>query len=1159
MLTRTPSHARPHAQARASAYVASMARDPQRFAEAARRLGSPAVRDEVRFWCCQTLVEGVRAQLEAAADGAASELRAAGAERAAIDAAVGFAAGALCEEGAGGAGGAPAYVRNKAAQLLALAVGAYYAAGHMPGVFAALCGASDRGTAGADMLARCMLALEEDVVGADAAARSAAAGAAARATKDAMRASGAVAELFAAALRAAGRGGDEGGACLSALAAHVHWADVGLLANAHAAAALARALGGAHAALREGAARCLEACATKSMDCGVKLGLLRELALPAACAEGVERALSEASARGGGLDALAAACDAHADACTLAATVACELLLCHRNAGRPAVVALTAPPEGGGAPAADEPPAAEVAARREWAGAQLDALAPRVLRVAGGAEAGTPTARAAMGFLERFVAHVRRGDAEGAASGGGLGGAETNAGAQGLGAVDLALHAISSRITYRRDEWLDVAGKGSSSVSASVGAAAGVAASGALIVGTPVDEELEEFEEARAEALAAFRNLCRCAPARCAAFALEALAYAHESCGVGALMVDATADELAGATATTAPTPTPGSAARLEAALTMLHRLGEGMVDEVLGTAKPPKWGTAGAGAEGNTGGGGGGGGGGGDGGLGESDARRGLRATLAVVLGARELPHGARRAVALARLEVTVRYAPLLRREPALVAPALRAFLGPHGMRHPSPAVSGRAGYLFCRFVKVFSKGGELLPHLEEAVNAVGDLLAPAAEAAGKAAPVGATVRNAPDDKLYVFEAVGNMLGLEAVPEQAQASHTSAVVNLLAGGLAGMDDGGAVLAEPAASAAAAAVTKLCVCVAALSKGFPKKLLAARPAVAAPLVGALGLAARATRRLGGGECGGCGARAARARVAALLHRLVEAVGAPALEHVPLVVELLLSGGEAADLTSAMTLCGQLATRFRGDAAAGELVCGAMGRLVPLTVAMVNGGSGSGAEAVGGNGSAVGIVGDAASQNTEEARVRNELQKAIIALSFSLTTAALCGALLTPTPAGPPCLDALASLMLTCTAEHPEMGVRKLCVSTAANMVREWLPRDANALVQGFDTFAIDRFAVDACLQMPLRPGFPLKDAGAAMALGEAAKFLLLVAERRPERVLAHTQAVLAGSATAAEACTLLAGGVGGGPALRKVLTRAGEEARAAAAPAEAAL
>ena len=74
------------------------------------------------------------------------------------------------------------------------------------------------------------------------------------------------------------------------------------------------------------------------------------------------------------------------------------------------------------------------------------------------------------------------------------------------------------------------------------------------------------------------------------------------------------------------------------------------------------------------------------------------------------------------------MRYAPLLRREPALVAPALRAFLGPHGMRHPSPAVSGRAGYLFCRFVKVFSKGGELLPHLEEAVNAVGDLLAPAA-----------------------------------------------------------------------------------------------------------------------------------------------------------------------------------------------------------------------------------------------------------------------------------------------------------------------------------------------------------------------------------------------------------------------------------------------
>ena len=82
--------------------------------------------------------------------------------------------------------------------------------------------------------------------------------------------------------------------------------------------------------------------------------------------------------------------------------------------------------------------------------------------------------------------------------------------------------------------------------------------------------------------------------------------------------------------------------------------------------------------------------------------------------------------------------------------------------------------------------------------------------------------------------------------------------------------------------------------------------------------------------------------------------------------------------------------------------------------------------------------------------------------------------------------------------------------------------------------------------------MALRPCFPLKDAAAALALGEAAKYLLLLAARRGERLQALAATMLqARGATqgAAEVCALLAGGNGGAAALRKALTRAGEEAR----------
>ena len=149
----------------------------------------PPQHDEVRFWCCQTLVEGICAHAEElCADPGGTG--AAEARRCALEWVTGEAISSV-----------PAYVRNKAAQLWAAAVGEWY--GRKPSAFAeafpALLRASGASERGADMLARCLVSLDEDIISHETGVSEARAGA----VKDAMRASGAVVEVFGVSLRCA--------------------------------------------------------------------------------------------------------------------------------------------------------------------------------------------------------------------------------------------------------------------------------------------------------------------------------------------------------------------------------------------------------------------------------------------------------------------------------------------------------------------------------------------------------------------------------------------------------------------------------------------------------------------------------------------------------------------------------------------------------------------------------------------------------------------------------------------------------------------------------------------------------------------------------------------------------------------------------------------
>jgi exportin-T len=243
--------------------------------------------------------------------------------------------------------------------------------------------------------------------------------------------------------------------------------------------------------------------------------------------------------------------------------------------------------------------------------------------------------------------------------------------------------------------------------------------------------------------------------------------------------------------------------------------------------ASPPRRG----GGDGARGGGGGGGGSGGGGvtfqeveiavsmlyELGEGAPEESLKPgtgalgglALLLLSGGGALPRGRHRLVALAAMEAAVRYARVAQQQAAAIPGVLSLFLEPgRGLGHPSPDVSTRACYLFARLVKQLRSSlrpyaGDILaslqPHLVTVATAPPPPAAPTPGGGGGAAPSGAAGASpgggaresssakqlAPstspvDDRLYVFEAVGLLLGQEDIPADQQQAALSGLLQPL-------------------------------------------------------------------------------------------------------------------------------------------------------------------------------------------------------------------------------------------------------------------------------------------------------------------------------------------------------------------------------------------
>ena len=481
-------------------------------------------------------------------------------------------------------------------------------------------------------------------------------------------------------------------------------------------------------------------------------------------------------------------------------------------------------------------------------------------------------------------------------------------------------------------------------------------------------------------------------------------------------------------------------------------------------------------------------------------------------------VPAAAHRLVASAFLDLCVRYHLAVARDHGrLLAPALAAFLDARGMRHPSPEVSRRACYLFCRFVKPLR--GQIAPRLAEVLAALEEIMERASDAAGGGVgggaggtgggTGGAMATAGGDDRLYVFEAVGSLLGADEVPEASQAQWLEAASARLRRRI-----------EAARAAGDAAQAQhVVVAMANVTKGFTQRVATeTRPRVGeilrAGLEPALGCLATWPRD-----------PLVRQRVVAYFQRMVQCVGPSAFPYASPLVEHMRASGSSADLRECLILVNQLMATFKADLA--PFVAGTLPALTRQTAAALapladaNGaargilgltGEGLDALAVDGTSAAAAAAAAAAgvdANNTEEVREARELEKMYMSHVHGVATNGLASVLAASSPpALPATRDVVLASLARWASSHPSATSRKMSLQALTKFAQAWIPTPAEMAagappegVPGFRRFAAETIAGECCVRAVLRGDLDPRDAACAAAINEAVNFQRALLER----------------------------------------------------------
>lgn len=1030
---------------------------------------------EVRFWCLQTLADAVRSHHASLSDQDASALRAHVAS--------------WIHDAAARAGdpaaAAPAFIKNKLAQVCARLAGAEYPA-RWPSFFADLLQlAANAGDGGLDALVRVLDAVDDEVISSgDTQHNSRGAGGnrggnahhsggadadetpASVRVKDAMRAEPGLLPRIVDALRAViasgleratgvtGVTGVTNPVSLAEMAAgcarkYAEWVDVSLFASASFVQTIHAMLASTHHGLRGGGCDFLAALAHKGMDHGAKVGLIARLDLVNVSVNALNGALAieaAAAADGGGDDD---AEESEGKAAALAAAVGGELLSCLR-----AEAASHAGAEAN-EPHAPPPPkdACDLAARL------VDELAPACVAALGSRHESTT-----MAILPLATAYVNRlKDAHAAR----LMPASSAANVEGtLGAL---LEAVINRSSFPDESDVGVD------------------------FGDGDDKATRECEAdavaIRQELAVLFRSIARLAPHLALGAVRSALARALEP--------------QAGAAQSGPRWQT------VETALAALHLVGEGAHD---GAVKP---------------------------GVEESPLGELVEMLLGAwdVLGSNSPAVAAHRLVAPALLEICVRYHLAVERRPEkLLRPALAAFLDGRGVVHRSREVSRRACYLFCRFVKPLR--GQILRHgvlpgvmvaLEPALMdaAVPEFANPsAANSVGSSFTGGgtggamATAGN--DDRLYVFEAFGLLLGVDDAPDDLRIRCLEAVFARLRGAVTEASSH----ADPANRNPAAAQHAI-VAMGNVAKGFTLRVATqTSPRVGEILASGLDPALRCVQLWPRDPL-------VRTRVVAYFQRLVTTVGSAVFPYASPLLEHMRSARppSASDLRECLVLINQLMASFK------ESLLPFLATQLPNLVTQIASALAPFAAPGGGVNGVCGLFLDGARQvnprlgganpaggNTEEAREARDLEKIFVAHAHGVAANNLAGVLV----ADPRLRECFLETLAAAAATHPSAMSRKSALQALIRVAQCWLPSVGSEVVAsgataregpvpGFAAFAVQRVAKEACVDAVMRGDLDPRDAGCAAAVAETVNFTRVMLERLGDDFANHLRVNLLGA------------------------------------------
>ena len=435
-------------------------------------------------------------------------------------------------------------------------------------------------------------------------------------------------------------------------------------------------------------------------------------------------------------------------------------------------------------------------------------------------------------------------------------------------------------------------------------------------------------------------------------------------------------------------------------------------------------------------------------------------------------------RIVSMSYMELCVRYHNMIEQNAEALHLVLRAFLDERGMRHPDSNVSSRACYLFMRMVKpvrshLADKLDDIFTALEKPLS---DAAAPLSSqmleaiqakvaqlASNLSIGTRAQAEEGNDDRLYVFEAAGSILGAEEVPEDKQCERLMQVCQVLCGRI--VEFVNVTDAENGALASQNAM-RCVVALSNLSKGFSARIcVQLRPKVGEIFRSAMEVTISCLKRWPR-------EKGVRHRVVGYLHQMVQILNETIVPYLPDAVDSLRSNGtNSKELGETLVLINQLSNTFK------EALLPMIAPLfLPLRLQVH--------ESI-----RAGLSQSASSD--EFTRESHELERNWVQTvnTFALTSL-LSPMLAANVEARDLCLTELVENART----HNSISIRKLCLQSLKRITTDWLVGSdntgGNPQIGGeFSNFAAQKIGIECCLIAPLFD-YNFADAGAVAAVNE---------------------------------------------------------------------